>query len=39
MESKKFMNADVYAQDEKIGTVEEIGINPENWKITHLEVQ
>jgi sporulation protein YlmC with PRC-barrel domain len=39
MESKKFMNADVYAQDEKIGTVKEIGINPENWDITHLELQ
>jgi len=39
MESKKFMNADVYAQDERIGTVKEIGIDPENWDITHLEVQ
>jgi sporulation protein YlmC with PRC-barrel domain len=39
MESKKFMNADVYAQDEKIGSVKEIGIDPENWDITHLEVQ
>jgi sporulation protein YlmC with PRC-barrel domain len=39
MESKKFMNADVYAQDEKIGTVKEIGINPESWDITHLDVQ
>jgi hypothetical protein len=39
MESKKFMNADVYAQDEKIGTVKEVGIDPENWEITHLDVQ
>jgi len=39
MESKKFMNADVYAQDEKIGTVKEIGIDPESWDITHLELQ
>jgi sporulation protein YlmC with PRC-barrel domain len=39
MESKKFMNADVYAQDEKIGTVKEIGINPESWDITHLDVE
>jgi len=38
MESKKFMNADVFAQDEKIGTVKEIGIDPESWDITHLEV-
>jgi hypothetical protein len=39
MESKKFMNADVFAQDEKIGTVKEIGIDPESWDITHLEIQ
>ena len=39
MESKKFMNADVFAQDEKIGAVKEIGIDPESWDITHLEVQ
>ncbi len=39
MESKKFMNADVFAQDEKIGTVKEIGIDPESWDITHLELQ
>ncbi len=38
MESRKFMNADVYAQDEKIGKVKEIGIDPESWDITHLEV-
>jgi len=38
MESKKFMNADVYAQDEKIGQVKEIGIDPETWDITHLDV-
>jgi len=39
MESKKFINADVYTQDEKIGTVKEIGIDPESWEITHLELQ
>ncbi len=39
MESKEFMNADVFAQDEKIGSVKEIGINPESWDITHLELQ
>jgi sporulation protein YlmC with PRC-barrel domain len=39
MESRKFMNADVFAQDEKIGTVKEIGIDPESWDITHLDVQ
>ncbi len=39
MESNKFMNADVFAQDEKIGTVKEIGIDPENWQLTHLELK
>jgi sporulation protein YlmC with PRC-barrel domain len=39
MESRKFMNADVFAQDEKIGTVKEIGIDPESWDITHLDVE
>ena len=39
MESKEFMNADIFAQDEKIGTVKEIGINPDDWEITHLDVE
>lgn len=39
MESNKFMNADVFAEDDKIGTVKEIGIDPENWEITHLELK
>jgi sporulation protein YlmC with PRC-barrel domain len=39
MKYKEFMDKDVYAGDEKIGKVKEIGINPENWKVTHLEVE
>jgi sporulation protein YlmC with PRC-barrel domain len=39
MRSKKFMDKDVFALDEKIGEVKEIEIDPENWQITHLEVQ
>ncbi len=39
MESKEFKNADIFAQDEKIGEVKEININPENWEITHLDVE
>jgi sporulation protein YlmC with PRC-barrel domain len=39
MKSKEFMDKDVYAGDEKIGKVKEIGISPESWKVTHLEVE
>ena len=39
MKSKEFMDKDVFALDEKIGTVKEIGIDPEEWKITHLEIE
>ena len=39
MRSKEFMDKDVFALDEKIGTVKEIGIDPEEWKITHLEIE
>jgi len=39
MNSKMFMDKDVFALDEKIGEVKEIEIDPEDWKVTHLEVQ
>jgi len=39
MKSKEFMDKDVFALDEKIGKVKEIGIDPEDWKVTHLEVE
>ena len=39
MKSKEFMDKDVFALDEKIGEVKEIEIDPEDWKVTHLEVQ
>jgi sporulation protein YlmC with PRC-barrel domain len=39
MKSREFMDKDVYALDEKIGEVKEIEIDPEEWKITHLEIQ
>ena len=39
MKSKEFMGKDVFAGDEKIGKVKEIGIDPESWKVTHLEVE
>jgi sporulation protein YlmC with PRC-barrel domain len=39
MKGKELMDKDVYAGDEKIGQVKEIGIDPENWKVTHLELE
>ncbi len=39
MISRDFINRDVYAQEEKIGKVKEIGIEPESWKVTHLEIE
>jgi len=39
MKSKEFMDKDVFALDEKIAEVKEIEIDPEAWKITHLEIQ
>jgi sporulation protein YlmC with PRC-barrel domain len=39
MRSKEFMEKDVYAGREKIGRVKEIEINPEDWKVTHLEIE
>ena len=39
MRSKEFMDKDVFALDEKIGAVKEIEIDPEEWKITHLEIE
>jgi len=39
MKSKEFMDKDVYAENEKIGKVKEIGIDPTDWKVTHLEVE
>ncbi|MBN1784393.1 MAG: hypothetical protein JW815_01455 [Candidatus Bathyarchaeota archaeon] len=39
MKSKEFMGKDVFALDEKIGEVKELGIDPESWIITHLEIE
>jgi sporulation protein YlmC with PRC-barrel domain len=39
MNSKDFLDKDVFALDEKIGKVRELGIDPEEWKITHLEIE
>jgi hypothetical protein len=39
MISKDFIDRDVYAQDEKIGKVKDMEIDPANWKVTHLEIE
>jgi sporulation protein YlmC with PRC-barrel domain len=39
MRTKEFINRSVFALDEKIGTVKGIEVDPEEWKITHLEIE
>ena len=39
MKSKEFIDKDVFALDEKIGKIKEIDIEPDVWKVTHLEVE
>ena len=39
VKSKDFLDKDVYAEDEKIGKVKEMEIDPEDWKVTHLEIE
>lgn len=39
MRSKEFLDRDVYAEDEKIGKVKELEIEPADWKVTHLEIE
>ena len=39
MINKDFMNRDIYAQNEKVGTVKDIEVDPTNWQITHLQIE
>jgi sporulation protein YlmC with PRC-barrel domain len=39
MKSRDFLDKDVYTEDEKIGQVKEMEIDPKDWKVTHLEVE
>ena len=39
MRTSEFIDKDVFALDEKIGKVKGIEIDPEEWKITHLEIE
>ncbi len=39
MKSKEFMEKDVFALDEKIGKIKDIEVDPNEWKVTYLEVE
>ena len=39
MRTQEFINRSVFALDEKIGTVKSIEVDPEEWRITHLEIE
>ena len=39
MKSKEFMDKDVFALNEKIGKIKEIEVDPQDWKVTALEVE
>ena len=39
MRTREFINRSVFALDEKIGTVKGIEVDPEEWQITHLEIE
>ena len=39
MRTKEFINRNVFALDEQIGTVGRCLVDPEEWKITHLEIE
>jgi len=39
MRTSEFIDKDVFALDKKIGKVKGIEVDPEEWKITHLEIE
>jgi sporulation protein YlmC with PRC-barrel domain len=39
MRTSELIDKDVFAIDEKIGKVKGIEVNPEEWKVTHLEIE
>jgi hypothetical protein len=39
LKSVEILNADVYVEDTNIGKVRGVIIDPEEWKLTHLEVE
>jgi sporulation protein YlmC with PRC-barrel domain len=39
MRTSEFIDKDVFSLDEKIGKVKGIEVDPEEWKITHFEIE
>ena len=39
MRTREFINRSVFALEEKIGTVKGIEVDPDEWRITHLEIE
>ena len=39
MKLGEFMDAEVFVEGQKIGKVKDVYFDPENWEITHLEIQ
>ena len=39
MRTSQFIGKDVFALDEKIGQVTGIEVDPEEWKVSHLEIE
>ena len=39
MKIKELIDKDLYTEDFKIGKVKDLEIDPEEWKVTHLEVE
>ena len=37
--SVDIINADLFVEDEKIGKIKDVIIDPEKWTLTHLEVE
>jgi sporulation protein YlmC with PRC-barrel domain len=39
MRTSEFIDKDVFALDEKIGKVKGVEVDPEEWKVNHLEIE
>ena len=39
MKGSDFIDKDVFALDEKIGKIKDLEVDPQEWKVTHVEVE
>jgi len=39
MRTSEFIDKDVFALDEKIGKIKGVEVDPEEWKVSHLEIE